>query len=153
MPAQTNNGSPRKTENIGNWQTVDHCGRSQKWGCARSSGLEFKPCMTFIHSLGHAGWKHTEESPSAHHEGFGLRAGEQGDVADGAGNYRTCPDKHGLMADAWDAELWPGMLSRVQEYWAVNFWLFFPERWYLWLAYSESGLGWQKGAGLCFWMF
>ena len=24
----------------------------------------------------------------------------------------TCPTKHGLVGDAWNAELWPGMLSR-----------------------------------------
>ena len=49
--------------------------------------------------------------------GFRLRAGEtkrkllrnlpgkHWDIDDGAGNYGICPAKHGLIGDAWNAEL------------------------------------------------
>lgn len=37
--------------------------------------------------------------------GFGSRAGELGDQADGAGDCPTGPAKHGLKGDAWDTEL------------------------------------------------
>ena len=57
----------------------------------------------------------------------------------------TCLTKHGLVRDAWDAELWPGMLSCG----FLLFWKMLPLTVLFWNWPVFWILGWQTGPGLC----
>ena len=86
----TYNGSQRKADDIG----AGRCNplrEESKMGSRWKLGWEFKTRRSnHLLSLGYAGEKGAEGTPTACREevthGFGLRAGEHGDMADSAGD-------------------------------------------------------------------